>query len=178
MGAGGRLTGARTTRPRRDVYRRLLHGGEKGGDGVGRTLIGKGSKLMAIADCHGLPIALWVTSASPHEQKLVEATVEHRFVADKPKRWIGDRGYDRDAVVDRLAQQHGIELIAPPRRYRTRRQRQDRRKLRRYKRRWKIERLFAWLKNFRRLLVRWERHSHNFLGMVQLACMLILLRRL
>ena len=133
---------------------------------------------MAIADRHGLPIALWVTSASPHEQKLVEATVEHRFVADKPKRLIGDRGYDSDAVVDRLAQQHGIELIAPHRRYRTRRQRQDRRKLRRYRRRWKIERLFAWLKNFRRLLVRWERHSNNFLGMVQLACMLILLRRL
>src|SRR5579859_1739448 len=121
---------------------------------------------------------LWVTSASPHEQKLVETTLQHRFVADKPKRLIGDKGYDSDAVVDRLAQQHGIELIAPHRRYRTRRHRQDRRKLRRYNRRWKIERLFAWLKNFRRLLVRWERHSNNFLGMVQLACMLILLRRL
>jgi transposase len=133
---------------------------------------------MAIADRHGLPIALWVTSASPHEQKLVETTLEHRFVADKPERLIGDKAYDSDAVVDRLAQQHGIELIAPHRRYRTRRHRQDRRKLRRYKRRWKIERFFAWLKNFRRLLVRWERHSNNFLGMIQLACMLILLRRL
>jgi len=104
--------------------------------------------------------------------------VDRNFVADKPKRLIGDKGYDSDAVVDRLAQQHGIELIAPHRRYRTRRHRQDRRKLRRYKRRWKIERFFAWLKNFRRLLVRWERHCNNFLGMVQLACMLILLRRL
>lgn len=133
---------------------------------------------MAIADRHGLPIALWVTSATPHEQKLVEATLQHRFVAEKPKRLIADRGYDSDALDDLLAQQHGIELIAPHRRYRTRTHRQDRRKLRRYKRRWKIERLFAWLKNFRRLLVRWERHSHNFLGMVQLACMLILLRHL
>ena len=133
---------------------------------------------MAIADCHGLPIALWVTSATPHEQKLVEATVQHRFVAEKPRRLIADRGYDSDALDDLLAQQHGIELIAPHRRYRTRSHRQDRRKLRRYKRRWKIERLFAWLKNFRRLLVRWERHSSNFLGMVQLASMLILLRHL
>jgi transposase len=133
---------------------------------------------MAIADCHGLPIALWVASATPHEQKLVEATVEHRFLADKPKRLIADKGYDSDAVDAWLAEQHGIELIAPHRRYRTRTHRQDRRKLRRYKRRWKIERFFAWLKNFRRLIVRWERHSSNFLGMVQLACMLILLRRL
>ena len=90
---------------------------------------------MAIADCHGLPIALWVTSATPHEQKLVAATIEHRFVAEKPKRLIADRGYDSDALDDLLAQQHGIELIAPHRRYRTRTHRQDRRKLRRYKRR-------------------------------------------
>ncbi|HWY52789.1 MAG TPA: IS5 family transposase [Candidatus Bathyarchaeia archaeon] len=153
-------------------------GAKKGANCVGRTLIGKGTKLMAIADCHGLPIALWIASATPHEQKLVDATVEHRFVAEKPKRLIADKGYDSDALDDLLAEQHGIELIAPHRRYRTRTHRQDRRKLRRYKRRWKIERLFAWLKNFRRLLVRWERHSNNFLGMVQLACMLILLRRL
>lgn len=133
---------------------------------------------MAIADRHGLPVALWIASASPHEQKLVETTIEHRFIAQKPKRLIADRGYDSDALDDLLAQRHGIELIAPHRRYRTRRHRQDRRKLRRYQRRWKIERLFAWLKNFRRLLLRWERHSNNFLGMVQLACMLILLRHL
>ena len=132
---------------------------------------------MAIADRHGLPIALWVGSASPHEQKLVAVTIEHRFVAEKPKRLIADKGYDSDALDDQLAER-GIELIAPHRRYRTRTHRQDRRKLRRYQRRWKIERFFAWLKNFRRLLVRWERHSLNFLGMVQLACMLILLRHL
>lgn len=178
VGVGRRSVGARPARTGRSLHRRLLYGGKKGGDGVGRTLIGKGSKLMAIADRHGLPVALWVASASPHEQKLVDTTIEHRFIAEKPRRLIADRGYDSDALDDLLAQRHGIELIAPHRRYRTRTHRQDRRKLRRYKRRWKIERLFAWLKNFRRLLVRWERHSNNFLGMVQLACMLILLRRL
>jgi len=34
--------------------------------------------------------------------------------------------------------------------------------LRRYRRRWKIERLFAWLQNFRRLVVRYERYAENF----------------
>ena len=178
VGVGRRSVGAGPVRCGRSLHRRLLYGGEKGGDGIGRTLIGKGSKLMAIADRHGLPVALWIASASPHEQKLVDTTIEHRFIAEKPKRLIADRGYDSDALDDLLAQRHGIELIAPHRRYRTRRHRQDRRKLRRYKRRWKIERLFAWLKNFRRLLLRWERHSNNFLGMVQLACMLILFRHL
>ncbi|MBI2683179.1 MAG: transposase [Acidobacteriales bacterium] len=53
---------------------------------------------------------------------------------------------------------------------------QDGRRLRRYLRRWKIERLFAWLHNFRRLVTRWEYYLSNFLGMVQLGCAAILLR--
>jgi transposase len=49
--------------------------------------------------------------------------------------------------------------------------------LRRYTRRWKIERLFAWLQNYRRLLVRHDYHLDNFLGFVHVACILILMRR-
>ncbi|HZQ92264.1 MAG TPA: IS5/IS1182 family transposase, partial [Terriglobales bacterium] len=41
-----------------------------------------------------------------------------------------------------------------------------------------IERLFAWLHNYRRVVTRWEYHAANFLGMVQLACVLVLLRHL
>jgi transposase len=93
-----------------------------------------------------------------------------------PERLIGDKAYDSDRLDERLRNQHGIEMIAPNRRNRNRTQ--DGRPLRRYLRRWKIERLFAWLKNFRRLTGRWERYSTNFLGMVQLGCVLILLRHL
>ena len=45
-------------------------------------------------------------------------------------------------------------------------------------RRWKVERLFAWMQNYRRLVTRWEYHIENFLGFVQLACLLMLLRHL
>src|SRR5712691_2189059 len=72
---------------------------------------------------------------------------------------------------------YGIELISPHRRNRKNRT-QDRRRLRRYRRRWKIERLFAWLQNFRRLVVRYERYAENFLGMLYLGCCIILLRYL
>ncbi len=64
--------------------------------------------------------------------------------------------------------QYGIEMIAANRRGRAKTQ--DGRPLRRAKRRWKIERLFAWLHNCRRVVTRWERHIGNYLGMVQLAC--------
>ncbi len=89
---------------------------------------------------------------------------------------VGDRGYDSDPLDQRLREQQGVELIAPHRYNRSKPRTQDGRVLRRYRRRWKVERLFAWLKNYRRLLIRWERHSSNYLGMVQLGCMLILLR--
>jgi len=130
---------------------------------------------MAMADRSGLPIAIYLESASPHEVILVEETIASRFVADKPRRLIGDRAYDSDPLDEQLRTQ-GIELIAPHRRNRVRPKTQDGRKLRRYKRRWKIERLNAWLQNFRRVQVRYERKVENFLGLVQLACILILLK--
>ena len=107
---------------------------------------------------------------------LVAPTLDSRFINDLPHRLIGDRAYDADPL-DRALATLGIEMIAPHRRGRTRPKTQDGRPLRRYRRRWKIERLFAWLGNFRRLVVRYERHALNYLGFVQLGCILILLRQ-
>jgi transposase len=91
---------------------------------------------------------------------------------------IGDRAYDSDPLDQRLREEHGILLIAPHKHNRRRNNTQDGRELRRYCRRWKIERLFAWLHNFRRLVSRWEHQEANFLGMLQLACFVILARHL
>ena len=142
---------------------------------MGPTKRGKGSKLMAVADRHGLPLAVDVASASPAEVRLVHSTLEARFVAELPERLIGDKAYDSDPLAAQLAE-GGVELIAPNRENRTVKT-QDGRPLRRHKRRWKIERLFAWLQNFRRLVTRWEYDVMNFLGFVQLGCIVILLRR-
>ena len=73
--------------------------------------------------------------------------------------------------------EHGIEMISPNRANRKQKT-QDGRLLRRYRRRWKIERVFAWMQTYRRLFTRWEYHIENFLGFVQLACLLMLLRHL
>ena len=132
---------------------------------------------MAIVDGHGLPLAVHVASASPYEPHLVAATLDACFLRELPPRLIGDRGYDSDPLDQQLRTQYGIEMIAPHRPYR-KHLTQDRRPLRRYRRRWKIERLFAWLHQSRRLVTRWEYHVSNFLGMLQLACARILLRHL
>jgi transposase len=101
--------------------------------------------------------------------------LKRRFLRRLPTRLIGDRGYDSDALDTRMAKR-GIEFIAP---HRSTRQHitQDGRQLRRYCRRWKIERLFGWLQNLRRLVSRNERHVEDFLAFVQLGCTVILSRR-
>ena len=142
---------------------------------MGKTKRGKGTKLMAVADCSGLPIAIYTESASPHEVTLVRKTLVERFTQEKPERLIGDKAYDSDPLDEEL-EEVGVELIAPHKANRVKAKTQDGRKLRRYKRRWKVERLFAWLQNFRRILVRYEYHDDNYLGFVHLGCILILLR--
>jgi len=134
---------------------------------------------MAIADSHGLPLAICAESASPAEVKLVAQTLEQRLVADVPEKLIGDKAYDSDRLDQEVLSGFGAEMIAPHRRgRRPERKTQDARPLRRFKRRWKVERLFAWLYNFRRLVVRYEYHVENYVGLVQPACLIILLSHL
>jgi transposase len=131
---------------------------------------------MAVADSTGLPVAICAESATPHEVTLVQQTLSEIFVPETVRRLIGDNAYDSDRLDEELAET-GVEMIAPHRSNRKNRT-QDGRPLRRYRRRWKIERLFAWLQNFRRLIVRWEYSLENFVGMIHLACAVILLRHL
>lgn len=158
------------------LHRRNFQFCKKRGLVVGKTKRGKGTKIMAIADSAGLPVAARIESASPHEVTLVEATIESRFTKKKPKKIIGDKAYDSDKL-DKALEKQRIELIAPCRENRKIKT-QDGRSLRRYKRRWKVERLFAWLQNYRRIVVRYEYHAENYLGMVQLGCIMILMRHL
>lgn len=142
---------------------------------MGKTKRGKGTKIMAIGDRAGLPVAVHVAAASPHEVTLVASTLAARFVRTAPERLIGDKAYDSD-LLDSALRKRGIEMIAAHRGGRVRPATQDGRALRRSRRRWKIERLNAWLQNFRRIVTRYEYHARNFLGFVQLGCILILLR--
>ena len=132
---------------------------------------------MAICDRHGLPLAVYVASASPHEPHLVPATLDARFLPDLPTRLIGDRGYDSDPLDQTLLTTYGIEMIAAqsprPRTHA----------------RWatpcdapaaagRSSASSPGSTTSRRLVTRWEYHVENFLGMLQLACARILLRHL
>jgi len=143
---------------------------------VGPTRRGKGTKIVAVASGNGLPLAVSVESASPAECRLVEAVLVECFLDQLPARLIGDKAYDSDELDEKMSA-CGVEMIAP---HRSNRKQitQDKRPLRRYRRRSKVERLFAWMHNYRRLVTRWEYHIENFLGFVHLACLLIFVRHL
>lgn len=159
------------------LHRRIIRILKKRGLGVGKTKRGKGTKIMAIADRNGLPIAAVTASASPHEVKLVEQTIDGRFVDDVPELIIGDRAYDSDPLDTKITEKYGSIIVAPHKNNRIKPKTQDGRQLRRYVRRWKIERLFAWLQNYRRVVTRWERYQTNYEAIVQIACLAIVMKR-
>ena len=130
---------------------------------------------MAISAQSSLPVAVAVASASPNEVTLVEETITRRFTRENPEILVADRAYDADTLDERLRRQ-AIQLVAPHRAGRVRARTQDGRELRRYKRRWKVERLFAWFQNWRRPVTRYEQRAENFLGFVWLACIMLLLQ--
>ena len=138
---------------------------------------------MVLVDGAGVPLGVLLSPANHAECQLAEATLATVAVRragpgrpkQKPTRIIADRGYDSRALWERL-KARGIQLIAPH--LSTRKHRfQDGRSLRRYRRRWIIERTNAWLLNFRRLTVRYDRTLEHYRAFVYLACALIALRQ-
>ena len=105
-----------------------------------------------------------------------ESKLQTRWIKALPELIVGDKAYDSDPLDTQLREKYGTELVAPHKANRVKAATQDGRSLRRYKRRWKVERLFAWLQNSRRLVTRYERHAANFAGFLHLACAMILLR--
>jgi transposase len=140
---------------------------------------------MVVGDGQGIPWGNLLDSAFPAEVTLLEPTLDTIAVPrigpgrprKKPERVIYDKACDSDLLRQRLAKR-GIELICPHRRHRVKAPLQDGRKLRRFRRRWKVERTFAWLGNFRRLLVRWEVNITMYQAFFHVACLLMTLRQL
>lgn len=147
-----------------------------GGPGIDPTKRGNGVKIMGIVDRHGLPLSVSTHAANHHEATLVQLSFDFHMVEARPENLIGDKAYDSDPLDEELRGE-GIEMIASHRKNRKKRKTQDGRRLRRYQRRWMVERFFAWLQWQRCVLVRWEYYAENFFGFVQLACMRVLLRQ-
>ncbi len=130
---------------------------------------------MLMVDGEGTPLSAFTTAANISEVHAIETLVDERATAKKPQRLLYDKAADADWLRDTLGL-CGIVLICPHRANRTQPPKQDGRALRRYKRRFKVERSISCLHNFRRLITRWEYYPELFEGFVHLGCLYTVLK--
>jgi IS5 family transposase len=137
-------------------------------------------KLEVVVERSGVPVGVVTDAADTAEAKLAApalATIPEGVAVGWGVPVVADRGYDSDPLRDRLWAD-GYRLLAPHRRNRKRPRRNDGRRMRRYRRRFLVERTNAWLHSYRRVVVRYEWWSFLYHGFVHLACAFIALGRL
>jgi transposase len=143
----------------------------KKGTGVGKTTVGKVSKVMVVADGHCLPIGLPVDSTRPHESQLAQTTLATVRVPQprgrprtRPQELVADKAYD-SREFRRYLRRRGIKPTTPTFERRKRRKPKRGRPIKvgaSYRQRWKVERCFGWMDNYRRLVVRYERSATHY----------------
>lgn len=161
---------------------------KNGGVGVGLTRKGKGTKWMLVVERHGLPLGFLLASANRAEVRLAEQTLDSISVRQprgrprqRPAKLVADRGYDSRPF--RLAlRQRGIQMCIPPKRrpaqWKAKRGRSIVARKDDYRQRYTVERTFAWLGAYRRLLIRWERLMGVYHSFFTVALLLVCVRRL
>ena len=141
----------------------------------------KGTKRSVLVDEQGGPLGLVIDGANRHDTKLLRATIEAIVVnrpeptPERPQHLCLDKAYDNPTGHETVAATHytphirqiGEEKAAAGPRHPQHKPR-----------RWVVERTLAWLSKCRAILVRYDKHDFNYLGLVQLACSLFWYRRL
>ena len=136
-------------------------------------------KRSLVVEAAGGPLGMAVAGANVHDAKLLAQTLEAIVVerpeptAEAPQHLCLDKGYDNPTGRQAAMEHHYTLHIR-----RIGEETCDERRRKRYPaRRGVVERTLAWLSKCRALLVRYDKHARNFLGLLQLACALLWLRR-
>ncbi len=132
-----------------------------------------------IVEENGGPLGAVIDGANVHDTKLLAATIE-AIVVDRPEptqrspqNLCLDKGYDNPTGRAAAAENDYAPHIR-----RIRDEKPILRGKRKHKpRRWVVERTLGWLSKCRAILVRYDKHAFNYLGLIQLACGLLWFRR-
>jgi hypothetical protein len=84
-----------------------------GGVEVAPTKRGKGVKIMAIVDRHGLPLSVSTHAANHHEVRLVQLCFDFYMIEAKPENLVGDRAYDSDPLDEFAPGRHRDDRTSP-----------------------------------------------------------------
>lgn len=140
---------------------------------------------MLAVDGSGIPLNLLTQSANISEYRLALQTVDGISVSTRPlhpkKRpdmLVADKGYDAQWLRKALSMRT-ITPYIPKRRHKGEQEEPPYNKTMQsfYATRWIVERTNAWLQNYRRVTVRWDRNADTYEAFIELACILICLRR-
>ena len=134
-----------------------------------------------LVEANGGPLALVIAGANVHDTKLLAATLDAIVVErpqptpERPQHLCLDKAYD-NPTGEKAVAAHGY--VPHTRRIGEEKLNPTTGEKRLPARRWVVERTLAWLSKCRALLIRYDKHSTNFLGLLQLACALLWFRRL
>ena len=140
---------------------------KQGGEKIGGTKAGKGSKVFAVISKEKKILHLSIENASPHEASFVPGIIKDINKKTKILNLIGDKAYDSHPLKQ-AAKKMGVQMISPDRKNRIH-NKEDGRRLRRYKRRHRVENFFADLQTYRRVVTRYEKIPENHLSFLKLA---------
>lgn len=138
-----------------------------------------GTKQSLLVEGDGGPLGVVIAGANVPDFRLLEETIR-AVVVERPdpaqveQHLCLDAGSDNEPARE-VVERHGYVGHTRPAREGPR---PKRRPGRRKARRWVVERTRAWLSKCRGLLVRYDKHAENYLGLIQLACGLLWYRRL
>lgn len=132
------------------------------------------TKLSIIVDDNGCPIGIDIAASNKHDISLLQSTLDSiNFTIDSTSNLIADKAYISRAINENLMRKFGVKLITPPRNYVRRTANQnpinntyDENKL---KKRFVVERSFAWLKSYKRIKSRYDKKISPFKGFIYLA---------
>jgi transposase len=140
---------------------------------------------MLAVDGTGVPLTLLTEAANISEFKLALQTIDSISVSSRPlhpkkrpENLVADKGYDAKWLRTAIRKRNIIPYIPKRRKQGERKEPSYNETVKdMYKTRWIVERTNAWLQNYRRVTVRWDRYADCYEAFVELACILICLRR-
>jgi transposase len=138
---------------------------------LGRSRGGFSTKIHALVDTKGRPLHVQVTPGQQHESTVAATIIENHA---RGEAFIGDTGYDSQAIRDQLKSAR-IKAVIHPNPSRKKKPRLDRK---RYAQRYRVEVFFHDLKRFRAIATRFEKTGRNYLSLIQVACSMLWLQDL
>ncbi len=139
----------------------------------------KGTKRSLLTDAAGVPLGLAVAGANVPDMKMLADTIES-IPVDRPageevtQHMLLDKGYDYITVYDLVDDENYVGHIAQ----RSNSPMPDRKRTpgRRKSRRWVVERTHGWMNRFRRIMIRWEKKTKNYIGLLHFVCGILAFR--